>query len=90
MIVYRDSGSAMGMGRLRNVSLHVLYTSLFSFYVNYSLHTPVLSCAQLFSSTALAITMSTHLPSLLYTVNINLFGIVYSVVHGVLLIINVV
>ena len=38
----------------------------------------------------LAITMSTHLPVLLYTVNINLCGIVYSVLHGVLLLINVV
>ena len=38
----------------------------------------------------LAITTSTHLPLLLYTVNINLCGIVYSVLHGVLLIINVV
>ena len=36
----------------------------------------------------LAITTSTHLPLLLYTVNINLCGIVYSVLHGVLLIIS--
>ena len=33
----------------------------------------------------LAITMSTHLPLLLYTVNINLCGIVYSVLHGVIM-----
>ena len=38
----------------------------------------------------LAITTSTHLSLLLYTVNINLCGIMYSVLHGVLLIINVV
>ena len=33
----------------------------------------------------LAITMSTHLPLLLYTLNINLFGIVYSALHGAFL-----
>ena len=36
----------------------------------------------------LAITMSTLLPLLLYTVNINLYGIVYSVLHGVVIIIS--
>ena len=36
----------------------------------------------------LAITMNTRLPLLLYTVNINMYGIVYSVLHGVLLKIN--
>ena len=36
----------------------------------------------------LAITMSTHLPLLLYTVNINLCGIVCSVLHGVIIIIS--
>ena len=35
----------------------------------------------------LAITTSTHLPLLLYTVNINLCGIVYSVLHRVIIII---
>ena len=36
----------------------------------------------------LAITTSTHLPLLLYTVNINLCGIVYSVLHRVIIIIS--
>ena len=42
----------METGKLCNISLHVLHRSLVSFYVNYSLHTPMLICAQLFSSTA--------------------------------------
>ena len=37
----------------------------------------------------LAITTSTHLPLLLYTVNINLCSIVYSVLHRVLIVISV-
>ena len=36
----------------------------------------------------LAVTTSTYLPILLYIVNINLSGIVYSVLRGVLIIIN--
>ena len=38
-IVYRDGGSASERGKLHNISLHVLYTSLVNFYVNYSLCT---------------------------------------------------
>ena len=77
----------METGKLHNISLHVLHTSLVSFYVNYSLRTPMLFFVV---ARLLAITTSTHSPLLLYTVNINLCGIVYSVLHGVLLIINVV
>ena len=39
LIVYTDGGSAKETGKLHNISLHVLYTSLVNFYVNYSLCT---------------------------------------------------
>ena len=42
LIIYRDGGSAMKMGKPYNISLHVLCTSLVSFYVNYSLYTSTL------------------------------------------------
>ena len=99
MIVYRDGGSAMETGKLSNISLHVLHTRLVSFYVNYSLHIFMLTTLCILPCyfvhnylvvRLLAITTSTHLSLLLCTVNINLCGIVYSVLHGVLLIINVV
>ena len=76
----------METGKLCNISLHVLHTSLVSFYVN-TLCT--LLCYFVHNNLVvrlLAITTSTHSPLLLYTVNINLCGIVCSVLHGVLLI----
>ena len=91
MIVYRDGATAKEMGKLGNFSLHVSYTSLVSVYVNYSLRTLILAilCRYNYSVVRiLAITTSTHLPLLLYTVNINLCGIVYSVLHGIIIIIN--
>ena len=39
LIVYTDGGSARERGKLHNISLHVLYTGLVNFYVNYSLCT---------------------------------------------------
>ena len=86
LIIHRDGGSAMKMGKLCIISLHVLCTGLVSFYVNYSLCTPTLFYVVL---RLLAITTSTHLPLLLlYTVSINLCSIVYSVLQRETIIIS--
>ena len=90
LIVYRDGRSAMETGKLRTIPLHVLYTSLVIFMLTTLCTLPCYFVRNYLVVWLLAITTSTHLPLLLYTVNINLCGIVYSVLHGVLLIINVV
>ena len=81
LIIYRDGGSAMKMGKLCNISLHVLYTSLVCKLPHYFMHNYLVLHL-------LAVTTSTHLPLLLYTVNINLCSIVYSVLHRETIIIS--
>ena len=92
LIIYRDVGEGIKNGKLLNSSLHrfsQLYTSLVGFYVNYSLHTPILFYAW-FSSTALSYyhKYPFTIITVYSTMNINLCRIVYSLLHGVLIIIN--
>ena len=93
LIVYRDGGSAKEKGKLRNILVHVLYTCSVSVNANYSLHTAPIPLYFVYysvgSSTALSYyhnCTSNHLPLLLYTVNINLYGILYSALHRVIII----
>ena len=78
----------MKMGKLCNISLHVLYTSLVSFYVNYFCTLPHYFMHNCLVVQLLAITTSTHLPLLVYPVNINLCSIVYSLLHRETIIIS--
>ena len=90
MIVYRDGGSAAAKekGKLRNI--HCMYSTLVqsAFMLTTLCTLPRYFVYNYSVVRLLAITTSTHLPSLLYTVNINLCGIVYSVLHGILIIIS--
>ena len=90
LIAYADGGSAGAKekGKLRNI--HCMYsTQVQSVFMLITLCTLPRYFVYNYSVVRLlAITTSTHSPSLLYTVNINLCSIVYSVLHAVLIIIS--
>ena len=73
-MVYRDGASAKETSKLCHISLHLLYTSLVSVYVNFSHRTPMLffgafNCYHEYSFTII---------TLCITMNINLCCIEYS------------
>ena len=88
LIAYRDGGSAKEKCKLRNI--HCMYcTQVRSVFMLTTLCTlPRYFVYNNLAVRLLAVTTSTHSPLLLYTVNINLCGVVYSVLHGVLIIIS--
>ena len=81
-----DGGSAKKKGKLRNI--HCMYSTLVqSVFMLTTLCTlPRYFVHNYLVVHLLAVTTSTHLPLLLCIVNINLCGIVYSVLHGVIII----